>query len=296
MSFGSPAVGFSPSTFSQPQPTQAPQASSTQQITPEQHFQLIKMAYDSTPQNAAGHFRKLMYNVIVEGDVPRGLEYLKQQYTGVPLSLWNQAMQNNSDPTRLLPIPITSFTSLNDRVQKQQERFQTYNMAMSNLKTRLSAVGVSHEGPTMTKLNTLRAEQANLSQRLLQVMEKIQLRKLRGFHLSVSERELNANLRAMLKELAKPDTYQSKLSELSAVVGDLPVDVGLSSEYAQFALDDSVTKDVNILLSEQAQKLKIVTDLLSKDLRDMQTIQTSCRSAFFPGSQKTANFPHSIPA
>ena len=134
------------------------QSGSFNQLNPEQQYNFIQAAYNSSPQNQLCSFRKMLYNVWQPGDVQRFLDILRAGMPGVNPSAWNQAMLMNPDPNRFVPMPVSSFQELHARVQAQKTSADQYKKKVESLRSKVNALEMEccrPDGPILTKLEKL---------------------------------------------------------------------------------------------------------------------------------------------
>ena len=89
----------------------------------------------------------------------------------------------------------------------------------------------------------------------------------------LEERELHARLSQYQKELSQPDNFQGKLYELNPHVASR---LNNPPALTRPVMDQAAMQSITTYLGEQKEKLKIVCDVLKKDMRDMEIIQEKC--------------------
>lgn len=152
----------------------------------------------------------MLYSVVDPKDIERF-----QRPPGTDERLWEQARQNNPDPSRFVPVQASSFEQLHTRVEQQNARIAAHLSVLSNLERAVGKLREEHSLSTAVKLNDYRRRHNELVQKLFTLIAKLEQALSRGQHLNQNEVDLRHGLEAVARQLSKPTQLSDKLADLA---------------------------------------------------------------------------------
>lgn len=105
---------------------------------------------------------------LVAPDEDQLKEYLDNAPKGIDPRLWRQAIQDNPDPEKLIPVPITGFNELKWRIKCQENETDTHTLYLQKAQKDIADLKQRHAS-TLAKIMEQRRKFADLSHRILQV-------------------------------------------------------------------------------------------------------------------------------
>lgn len=208
----------------------------------------------------------MFYNLVNSDQIDR---YTRPQNT--PEALWDLAVKNNPDKTRLVPVQAVGFEDLRQRRQEQLKMFQLQEQALQNYRGQLTDLQQKIELDSRVKIDQYKQRHMELSHRVLRLTKKkIEVLRLKGYWISPEEDALRAKLEALQAELNKPNQFKGRLTEISSLVRmqeDIP-----QPNYSA-SIDEDSLEHITKFLNQQQEGLIHVTNVIKKDSRDLTTIK-----------------------
>jgi len=251
--------------------TQAPTAglggyAQVQLRTPEEALGTICGAYD--PNSRLCRFRHMFYNVVNPTDVDR---FAKPENTNDVL--WIQAMKDNPDPSRLVPVQATGFGDLKSRIAAQEEMTGQQQQALDEIGKYISKLQQQHELTTTVKIEEFRRKHMELAHRVLQLMVKIEVLQARGYSILTDEETYRAKLENLQQELNKPTQFKSQVRELTSLVR-MQEDTAVETYEP---LDEQSMRGIYKFLSSQQEALARLSQVLKEDAHDLEIITNALK-------------------
>mmetsp|Transcript_14716 Transcript_14716/g.59813 ORF Transcript_14716/g.59813 Transcript_14716/m.59813 type:complete len:465 (+) Transcript_14716:422-1816(+) len=241
------------------------QASPTPQLP--HGLQSIFDAFD--PNGPYCRFRHMLYNVVDPKDIPR---FEKPQ--GTDERLWEQAVHNNPDPTRLVPAQASSFEQLHFRVGQQNARLNAHLGVLGGIERSVSDLQKKHDLSSAVKFSDYRRRHNELVQRLFRLMCKLERGLSRGLHLTEDEISQRNSLEATARQLSKPSKLADKLADLDRSVKVVieqrsQVDDGTHADVDTFAV-----RSISQLLTEQYKGIYHLFNEHRKIIQNLEILST----------------------
>jgi nuclear pore complex protein Nup54 len=242
----------------------AAQPESMQQIVRE-----IKEYYNTQSPNCA--FQHIFYNLPAQpptGPTP--------QPPNANPQLWQQGVSQNPEPRRLVPVVVSGFEGLKDRLGEQQKLLKAHEKAVEEIETFVVQTKRKHERGTNQRIEEFLRRHQELSHRLLKVICKLEALQSRGFSWYPEEETFHARLEHLQRELDKPTQFKWRLNELASQVSMLDDSPALSFHEQ---LEEASSEEAQKVLSSQTSSIKQLNSLLTGDLEeitiDLQALKTS---------------------
>lgn len=134
-------------------------------------------------------------------------------WAGIDVRMWKQAITDNPDPTKFIPVPIVGFNELKWRIDCQEKETETHRLYLAKVQRDLTELKQKHIDATATILGHKR-KLADLSHRILQIIVKQEITRKMGVALTPEEEELRSKLENMQARVSAPTQYKGRLSEL----------------------------------------------------------------------------------
>ncbi|XP_003741925.1 nuclear pore complex protein Nup54-like [Galendromus occidentalis] len=199
-------------------------------------------------------------------------QYLANPPPGVSAESWELAKSDNPDRTKLVPVPVIGFESLDTRFELQlqyQERLKAKLASMSEEIDRLEE---------RFRLAKARIDQFNLNQhqiahRILGVMGVFERCRMRGTEKKPYESFLEDSLKNLLEEIH--DLSKGRFRE----VQDMILQSTLEDENAQedFGINSENLPRIRDLFQEHQKGLAALIDILKEDLKAMDNLDRAVR-------------------
>ncbi len=173
----------------------------------------------------------------------------------------------------MIPVQAIGFKELKLRVSEQDKMSAQHSVALKNIQALISQLMRQHELETTVKLDQYRRTQMSLAQRVIRVMKKKELLANQGWHASSSEEQYKSRCEGMMRELNKPHQYKTLLHELQATVTMQHVMQNEERQrYQSEPIDEDTLDKIAHFLNEQRQGLKVIMELLTTDMKQLQSI------------------------
>ena len=229
--------------------------------------------------------------------------------------LWQQAKDENPDPTKFAPRDLQGFDELMERVEIQESTHGNCGTLFSAFEKDVSALQGTFQCRTKIAIERVKSKQRELKQKLIEVMVKLEkLKSIRARHqgysfgfgsssvLTEEEKSLRETFEGMRRDLARPNQFQGRLNELeplshstSASMVQLPrltlkprhKKTGSSSSSSNgrggstgdlMAADDPLG-DIHRFLDKQQAGLKVLVQSILDSTHDCDVILDALKTA-----------------
>eukprot|EP01097_Dermamoeba_algensis_P009243 TRINITY_DN6449_c0_g1_i1.p1 TRINITY_DN6449_c0_g1~~TRINITY_DN6449_c0_g1_i1.p1 ORF type:complete len:358 (-),score=83.61 TRINITY_DN6449_c0_g1_i1:182-1255(-) len=251
-----------PSLFGQP--AAATPAPVSIKPAPQKYIDELSLAYN--PASPACRFRHMFYNLVNPDDVSK---YKRPEKTSE--LLWDQAVKNNPDSTRLVPVQATGFKDLKERKEEQIKMFQKQIEVLQKYQSQLGEVMSDLELQTRVQIDRSRTKHLELSHRILVLIKKIEVIRLTGCWLESEEHSNRVKLDTLQAELNRPNQFKGRINEISSLIRMME-DVQMPNY--NVSIDDGSLENIMKFLEQQQGALAHVTDTVKKDGKSLQTIKS----------------------
>lgn len=246
---------FSGQQQQQAQPLQQQQALASLASHP---FQYIQQSFDS---NSLGYrFRAIFYNLLP----PNQSASAVSKPANVPDRLWNQAVSENPDGQRCVPVIANGPGDLDARGKWQQEYMQACTEKSADLLNRLDALT---DATKSNALQRVRERQAKLNERLLRVQARLEPLKRLGVRLDQNEQQVGERLKGVQKQMAENAQVEGVVDQLRALLKDGRIDLDAQ-------LRDRVISDPKVV-QELADLLNTQSSVLIKSVERVTAMNKS---------------------
>eukprot|EP00871_Galdieria_phlegrea_P002435 jgi/Galph1/3192/GphlegSOOS_G1830.1 len=179
----------------------------TMSLTQLAEFQQLKEAFNT--QGPYCRFRQVFYNASsmaasINQQVPQGMDP----------NIWEQIQKNNPDSSRLIPVQLSGFDELFNRVQHQSQRIQEHIQALDGIERMLSECSDIEKTDCTIKLTDFRTRYYMLFRRLVQFIGRVWCLLSRGRPLRTEELQMKENITVCERRITSPGQLRDKLADL----------------------------------------------------------------------------------
>lgn len=188
-------------------------------------------------------------------------EYLNRVPDGIDPKIWEQAKQNNPDPSKFIPIPLIGFQALNERFKMQQFETQQQRARLRQLSDQVSEMQ-KHVASMKSKLEECRRKRVVLGNRVLKVLIMQEIENRRGFPIQADEEKLRSRMENILSELHAQTKYKGCLNELMSQLKQVQ---NQQHRTPNVHLDDSVVEDIKNHLKNELYGIEHLIKIINQD-------------------------------
>ncbi|KAF8920594.1 nucleoporin complex subunit 54-domain-containing protein [Mucidula mucida] len=193
--------------------------------------------------------------------------------------LWQKALQENPDPSCLVPVIANGFDDLRQRVEAQTQQSAAHTASIKELQNKLSSLSSKHTADIVPRLARFSQTQVQIAQRIMALVQHLHLLipAVRSSAIRPEEEQLAGELEAVDEEVrGNRGKMKAKLDELWAVFGAMKArEEGLRERRTSGdwkVVDEDGLSRIAQILAEQQAGLAHLTKVLHKDLKDLGVI------------------------
>lgn len=177
---------------------------------------------------------------------------------------WKQAEFANPDPSIFEPVVVMGTADLKRRLESQKEATKDHELVISEVSKTL-VMAKQTCAKTEKHCLDMKSKQSQLRYQLLSVMRKVELLRCKGVPLDMEEKRLRERLNRVFRDIRDPALSVQRLKLLQS---QSVVERGVGKhQKGGIATDDLAA--VHDTLSKQQQGLMVLSDVVRKDIRDM---------------------------
>lgn len=207
----------------------------------------------------------MLYNLV--DAVPANL----QRPADVSEKMWNQAMVDNPDRSRLVPVQLCGFEALKTRLEEHKKTILEHEKFLRSVQQLINSLLQKNERETKPKILQFKEKHMEQCHRLLKIVSKVECFQNRGRGMTPEEELFHAKLTSMQRELNKPTQFQGRLNELTSLVS-MQEDI---SPAVPEELDAESAENIELYLEHQKNGIEQLLKLLKEDLQDVEiTLQS----------------------
>jgi len=196
-------------------------------------------------------------------------DYINKPPSGVDARLWKQAVADNPDPKKLIPVPLIGFKSLQSRISAQETQNKAHCGRLDALAEEIQSLK-KKQADACAALTEAKRKQAELAHRVLRVLVKQETTRKVGYTLAREEEQLFSQLEGVAAELATPTQFRGRLHELLSCVRLQSQGVNGGGE--RYTLDQGAVSDIRDVLAEQQRGIQALMQCVKDDFRDLDVI------------------------
>uniref|UniRef100_A0A6B2EEZ4 Putative nuclear pore complex p54 component sc nup57 n=1 Tax=Phlebotomus kandelakii TaxID=1109342 RepID=A0A6B2EEZ4_9DIPT len=198
-------------------------------------------------------------------------EYLMNPPKGIDPRMWRQAIDDNPDPTRLIPVTMIGFQELKWRTKCQETETEMHNQYLVKVTRNLENLKQRHTSST-AKIMEYRRKLAELSHRILRIIVKQEITRKLGVAMSPEEEILRSKLENMQALVSAPTQFKGRLSELLSQMRMQRDQWSHSGGSNEYKLDKDSTDEMQTFLAMQQKAMALLIETMNKDIRALKII------------------------
>ncbi|CAN8070222.1 unnamed protein product [Agarophyton chilense] len=250
---------------SQPQMTQNQQQQQQQQQPLRLPRSLTDVIETLNPLHPESKFHTALYNRVSPGDISR-----YKRPSDMDEKLWDEAVEKNPDPSRLVPVQANLFDDLIERSNTQAKRIDEHLIVLSKIKQLIKKIDGEVDTDISTKLAAYRRRHRELARKLLRIASIVELEASNidsSGILTPTETERKKRLDTIARALAAPAEFKDKLSDLVEIA-----ETTILNRQTQPAVeirDPKAANTIKQLLSDQLQGIQHLSHVCDRTDRDI---------------------------
>lgn len=134
-------------------------------------------------------------------------EYLETAPKGINVGMWRQAIHDNPDAARLIPVPIIAFNELKWRIRCQEAETDTHTQYLQKVQRDVAELRQRHSS-TVAKIMEHRRKFGDLAHRVLQIIVKQECSRKLGVTLTPEEEMLRSKFENMQALVSAPTQFK----------------------------------------------------------------------------------------
>ncbi|KAF8310409.1 hypothetical protein DL93DRAFT_2169756 [Clavulina sp. PMI_390] len=281
--FGASTLGQSTLGASALGQSSAPAAAAPPALNPnsvEAQIQAIEAAI--TPGSASNRFQYYFYNLVDADQV----HLYGRPANATNEALWQRAVRDNPNPSRLVPALAVGFDDLKKRADAQKSQVDAQVAAIRLLKKQIDELSTKHALNILPLAQKLSHTHTQLSARLAALIHHLHLfiPSLRGASIRPEEEALRAKLEAIEGELTgRSDALGrpgGRMAELWGVIGRAKAQkeagllTGAGDGGGWAVVDPAAFEELKQIIVTEQQGLKFITEMLRTALRDIDNVRS----------------------
>ncbi|KIM41314.1 hypothetical protein M413DRAFT_27686 [Hebeloma cylindrosporum] len=239
--------------------------------------QSIEAIYNAwNPASKDCRFQHNFYNLVD----PKQVNLYGRPPNATNDALWQKAVQENPDPSCLVPVIAVGWDDLRSRIEAQTTQSAGHIQKLDELRSRLSALQTQRSVSNTSRILRAMSVQTQQIQRVMRLVQHLHLLipSIRSSALRPEEEALRGKLEEIEEEMRRA-RVKGRLNELWALIGALGAGVekagssngaGGGGEWA--VVDEDGLAQIAQILAEQQAGLQHLTKILQQDLRDLNVV------------------------
>lgn len=207
---------------------------------------------------------------IVTLDEDQLKQYLERPPKGVDARMWRQAIADNPDAKKFIPVPLVGFNDLKSRLACQETETSSHMSYLAKLEKDISELKLRHSN-TATKITEQRRKLAELSHRILRIIVKQESTRKAGLALTPEEEIIKTKLENMHALVSAPTQFKGKLNELLAQMR-MQRSQWTAIGGNEYTLDKESSDEMKNFLSMHQKAMEVLIDTINQDTKDLKII------------------------
>jgi len=199
-------------------------------------------------------------------------EYCETPQMGVDPRVWAQAQMDNPDSSKLIPVPLLGFKSLQSRIKSQEGQAKQQQEKVNNIAEVLLDLKKRHLEAT-ARMADVKRQHFELAHRVLKVIVSQETTRKLGFAIQYDEEKVGARLEALQSQLSIPTQYKGRISELLSQLRFMQNSTAAGSASSEkYNVQSFIQCDIQNLLKQQQDGIAALVEMTKQDLSDLQRI------------------------
>jgi len=201
---------------------------------------------------------------------------IKQILDNPPASIdpviWKQAISQNPDDKKMIPVPMLGFSELHKRLKLQEEMSKGHLNRSELLQKEIRQLQ-EKQANTKAKIEERKRNLLDLSHRILEVTIGQEVQRKAGLAIQTEEEQLRAQLEALNNQLRAPTQFRGRLNELLSSIR-MQGELRPHNSNGSLNLDDSAVQDLKKHLQQQQTGLNHMIQKMKAAFDDLETIES----------------------
>jgi nuclear pore complex protein Nup54 len=197
-------------------------------------------------------------------------QYLSTAPKGIDPRMWRQAIADNPDPKKFIPVPLVGFSDLKTRLTCQENETANHVTYLAKLEKDIGELKQRHAN-TSAKIMEHRRKFSELSHRILRIIVKQESTRKVGYTLTPDEEVIKTKLENMHALVSAPTQFKGKLSELLSQMR-MQRSQWASGGTSEYSLDKESADEMKNFLTMQQKAMELLIEIVNKDLKDLKVI------------------------
>ena len=211
-------------------------------------------------------FSYVFYNAVKEAEAAvrnriRHPEFTQQQF--------EQAMQNNPNPRKLVPVMAHGFKDLVARMEQQKKTLAMIEGNVRHVRKTVRKLEDKYIKIKDQEIPAVLQKHAALANRLLKIMGILERMDKKGSSLMQHEVQYMNRLASIKSELGKPNQFRSKIEELRSIVRTQQGTLGGEVNF----IDRRNLRQIKKFLAMQGKGIGHIQEILERDRRRVDIIR-----------------------
>lgn len=198
-------------------------------------------------------------------------DYLENPPSGIDPRLWKQAIQDNPNPEKFIPVPMIGFKEVRWRMQCQEQETALHQAFLDKVAEEVQTLQ-RKQAATVAKTTEYRRKLIELEHRLLQLLVKQEITRKVGLALTPEEEAIRGHLESLQPHMYAPTHLKGRLAELLSTIR-MQREKGEQKESERYTMDPTVQDDIKQFLRMQQDGMQHLVQTIQQDMADLKIIK-----------------------
>lgn len=198
-------------------------------------------------------------------------DYYENPPSGIDPRIWKQAIQDNPNPDKLIPVPMIGFKEVRWRMQCQEQETALHQAFLDKVAEEVQTLQ-RKQAATVAKTTEYRRKLVELEHRLLQLLVKQEITRKVGLALTPEEEAIRGHLESLQPHMYAPTHLKGRLAELLSTIR-MQREKGEQKETERYTMDPTVQDDIKQFLRMQQDGMQHLVHTIQQDLSDLKIIK-----------------------
>ncbi|KAK3913364.1 putative nucleoporin Nup54 [Frankliniella fusca] len=198
-------------------------------------------------------------------------DYYENPPSGIDPRLWKQAIQDNPNPDKFIPVPMIGFKEVRWRMQCQEQETALHQAFLDKVAEEVQTLQ-RKQAATVAKTTEYRRKLVELEHRLLQLLVKQEITRKVGLALTPEEEAIRSHLESLQPHMYAPTHLKGRLAELLSTIR-MQREKGEQKEPERYTMDPTVQDDIKQFLRMQQDGMQHLVQTIQQDLADLKIIK-----------------------
>lgn len=212
-------------------------------------------------------------NVYQSFDEDSLTQYLETPPPGINAILWRNAVRDNPDPEKFIPVPIVGFEGIKQRIKLQDEEAKLQTAFLNKLASRIADLNTEYE-KSMATISKYKQNILSLNNRLLKVVVKQEITRNIGLSLTPTEEIIRSDLESIAAMIHSNPAYNFK-SKLSSMLSSMKLHCNrFTLSQDKYVMDTNVLSEIRTIFAMEQKAIMTLLDTFNQYRGDVSIIKT----------------------